>query len=111
MGTEQPTAHEASLFMGTTLTVSMIGIFTGIFFLFINIDFTIRTTTAILVGVVGIISFVRHSVCHRSPQVRMGWRQVPGRVCCRSFIFDGTSFPVSGFLCPDRLTACPEQNP
>jgi hypothetical protein len=27
------------------------------------------------VGVVGIISFVRHSVYFRSDQVRMGWRQ------------------------------------
>jgi hypothetical protein len=75
MGTEQPTAHEASLLMGATMTVSMIGIFIGIFFLFINIDITIRITAAILVGAVGIISFVRHSVYYQSDQVRMGWRQ------------------------------------
>ncbi|MDO9550347.1 MAG: hypothetical protein Q7J03_05180 [Methanoregula sp.] len=69
------TAHEASLLMGATMAVSMIGIFIGIFFLFINIDLSIRIAAAVLVGVVGIISFVRHSVYYKSDQIRMGWRQ------------------------------------
>ncbi|MFA5222656.1 MAG: DUF6790 family protein [Methanoregula sp.] len=71
----QPTAHEASLLMGATMALSMIGIFTGIFFLFVNIDTGIRIATAVIVGVVGIISFVRHSVYSTSDQVRMGWHQ------------------------------------
>ena len=75
MGTAQPTAHEASLLMGATMAITTIGIFTGIFFLFISIDIAVRIVTAILVGAVGIISFVRHSVYYRSDQVRMGWRQ------------------------------------
>jgi hypothetical protein len=75
MGESQPTAHEASLLMGATMAVSMIGIFIGIFFLFINIDIAIRAAAAILVGLVGIISFIRHSVYYKSDQVRMGWRQ------------------------------------
>ena len=70
-----PTAHEASLLMGATKAISMIGIFIGIFFFFINIDITIRITAAILVGVVGIISFFRHSVYYKSDQIRMGWHQ------------------------------------
>ncbi len=75
MGVTQPTAHEASLLMGATLAISMIGIFTGIFFLFINIEIAIRIAAAVLVGVVGIISFVRHSIYYESDQIRMGWRQ------------------------------------
>ena len=75
MGATQPTAHEASILMGATLTVSMIGIFIGIFFLFVNIELAIRIVTAVLSGFVGIISFVRHSVYYESDQIRMGWRQ------------------------------------
>jgi hypothetical protein len=75
MGLILPTAHEASLLMGATMAKSTIGIFTGIFFLFISIDIAVRIAAAILVGVVGIISFVRHSVYYESDQIRMGWRQ------------------------------------
>jgi hypothetical protein len=71
----EPTAKAASLLMGATMVVSMIGIFMGIFFLFINIETTIRIAAAVLVGVVGIISFFRHSVYYESDQIRMGWRQ------------------------------------
>jgi len=70
-----PTAHEASLLMGATMAVSMIGIFLGIFFLFISMDIAVRVAAAILVGVVGFISFLRHSVYYPSDQIRMGWRQ------------------------------------
>ena len=75
METAQPTAREASLLMKATILTSMIGIFIAIFLLFINIDIAIRIATVILVGVVGIISFIRHSVYFESDQVRMGWRQ------------------------------------
>jgi hypothetical protein len=75
MGAAQPTAHEASLLMGATMAISMIGIFLGIFFLFLNTDLTVRITAATLVGVVGVLSFLRHSVYYESDQVRMGWRQ------------------------------------
>jgi len=53
----------------------MIGIFIGIFYLFVNIDIAVRTASAILVGVVGIISFFRHSIYYKSDQLRIGWRQ------------------------------------
>jgi hypothetical protein len=75
VGSSAPTAHEASLLMGATMALSMIGIFIGIFFLFINIDIAIRIAAAVLAGVVGIVSFVRHSVYYESDQIRMGWRQ------------------------------------
>jgi hypothetical protein len=75
MGTAQPTAHEASILMGATMAISMIGIFIGIFFLFTNTDIAVRIAAALLVGVVGVISFLRHSVYYESDQVRMGWRQ------------------------------------
>ena len=70
-----PTAHEASLLMGATMAASMIGIFLGIFFLFMSIDTAVRLAAATLVGIVGILSFIRHSVYYASDQVRMGWRQ------------------------------------
>ena len=75
MGAAQPTEHEASLLMGATMAASMIGIFLGIFFLFINTDLTVRIAAATLVGVVGVLSFLRHSVYYASDQIRMGWRQ------------------------------------
>ena len=75
MGTAQPTAHEASLLMGATMAISMIGMFLGIFFIFTNVDLTVRIAAATLVGVVGILSFLRHAVYYESDQVRMGWRQ------------------------------------
>jgi len=75
MASGTPTAHEASLLMGATMAASMIGIFVGIFFLFLNIDIAVRIAAAILVGVVGIISYVRHSIYYKSDQIRMGWRQ------------------------------------
>jgi hypothetical protein len=75
MGTAPPTAHEASFLMGATMAVTMIGTFIGIFFLFLNPDLSVRIATTILVGFVGIISFLRHSVYYESDQIRMGWRQ------------------------------------
>jgi hypothetical protein len=75
MRATQPTAQEASLLMGATMAASMIGIFLGIFFLFISIDTAVRLTATTLVGIVGILSFLRHSVYYASDQVRMGWHQ------------------------------------
>jgi hypothetical protein len=69
------TAHEASLLMGATMAVSIIGVFLGIFFLFISIDSAVRVAAALLVGVVGVISFLRHAVYYQSDQARMGWSQ------------------------------------
>jgi hypothetical protein len=71
----QPAAREASLLMGATMVVSTIGIFLGIFFLFINTDLAVGIAATLLVGAVGFISFIRHSVYYQSDQVRMGWHQ------------------------------------
>ena len=73
--TEKITAHEASMLYATAVAVSAIGIFAGIFFLFVNIDTAVRVVAAVLVGVVGFLSFLRHSVFYKSDQIRMGWRQ------------------------------------
>ena len=75
MATDTHTAREATLLFGATMVVSMVGVFLGIFYLFVNIDLSIRITTALLVGVVGIASFFRHSVFYLSDQARMGWKQ------------------------------------
>ena len=53
----------------------MAGIFLGIFFVFVDSALSVRIAAATLVGAVGIISFVRHSVYYRSDQARMGWQQ------------------------------------
>ena len=75
MAADTHTAREATLLFGATMVVSVIGVFLGIFYLFVNINLSIRITTALLVGVVGIASFFRHSVFYLSDQVRMGWKQ------------------------------------
>lgn len=74
--TPQPAAgRTASQLMAATMVTSMIGIFFGIYLLFVNPGLAFRVFAAILVGVVGTISFLRHSVYYRSDQARMGWTQ------------------------------------
>jgi hypothetical protein len=65
----------ASVLFAATIVVSMIGIFVSIYFLFINPDLAYRVAAATLVGIVGLLSFLRHSVFYRSDQARMGWTQ------------------------------------
>ncbi len=69
------TAGPASLLFIISLIISMIGIFAGIFFLFVNPGTAIVVVTLLLVSGVGILSFLRHSVYYRSDQARMGWSQ------------------------------------
>ena len=75
MAAEKITAHEAAVLYAAALTASAIGIFTGIFFLFINTETAVRIAAGVLVGIVGFLSFLRHSVFYKSDQIRMGWRQ------------------------------------
>jgi hypothetical protein len=65
----------ASFLFGATLVATLAGIFLTIYYLFADPDFAYRIAAAILVGVVGFVSFLRHSVFYRSDQARMGWRQ------------------------------------
>ena len=65
----------ASRLFTATILASAAGIFFGIYFLFINPETAIRVATALMVGVVGALSFLRHSVFYRSDQARMGWTQ------------------------------------
>ena len=60
-----------------TILASAAGIFFGIYFLFIDPETAIRIATALMVGVVGLLSFLRHSVFYQSDQSRLGW--VPGK--------------------------------
>ena len=72
----QPAAGKtASHLMAATMVASMIGIFSGIYLLFVNAGLAFRVLAVILVGVVGTLSFLRHSVYYRSDQARMGWTQ------------------------------------
>ena len=62
----------ASILMWLTYLVGGIGAFIG--FYTINLDPPSLTIPALLsVGVTGILSFVRHSLYHRSDAVRGGW--------------------------------------
>ena len=69
------TGKTASQLMAATMVVSMVGIFTGIYLLFVNAGLAFRVLAVFLVGVVGTLSFLRHSVYYRSDQARMGWTQ------------------------------------
>jgi len=67
-------AIAAVLFAATIVTI-IIGIFLTIYYLFTDPGFAYRVAAALLVGVVGLLSFFRHSVFYRSDQARMGWTQ------------------------------------
>ncbi len=65
----------ASFLFAATLVVTLVGIFAAIYYLFVDAGLAYRIAAGVLVGVVGIMSFVRHSVFYQSDQARMGWRQ------------------------------------
>ena len=65
----------ASALFAATLAATIVGIFLSAYFFFVDPGFAYRVAALVLVGVVGIMSFVRHSVFYRSDQARMGWSQ------------------------------------
>ena len=65
----------ASVLFAATIVTTIIGIFVTIYLLLSDPDLAYRVAAAVLVGVVGILSFLRHSVFYRSDQARMGWTQ------------------------------------
>ncbi|MGD0817404.1 MAG: DUF6790 family protein [Methanomassiliicoccales archaeon] len=65
----------AALLSRSTIVISTIGLFLAIYFYIDNAKNGVYAATFTLVGLVGIVSFLRHSVFYRSDQVRMGWHQ------------------------------------
>lgn len=65
----------ASRLFAATILATMAGVFLGIFFLFVDTDLAARIAVVLLVGVVGVLSWLRHTVYYRSDQARMGWKQ------------------------------------
>jgi hypothetical protein len=65
----------AALLSRTTIAISAIGLFLAIYFFTDSSKNGIYVATFTLVGMVGIVSFLRHSIFYRSDQVRMGWHQ------------------------------------
>jgi hypothetical protein len=65
----------ATVLFAATIVATVVGIFVTIYFLFINPDLAYRVAAATLVGIVGLLSFLRHSVFYQSDQARMGWIQ------------------------------------
>lgn len=72
---KQDTPEIASLLFKCTIIITMFGVFFSIFFFFTDQELSYRIAAAVLVGVIGIISFLRHSVFYRSDQARMQWHQ------------------------------------
>lgn len=62
----------ARLFLATMFATAA-GIFLGIFLLFVNPAEAVLLALVVLVGVVGVLSFFRHTVYYRSDQACMGW--------------------------------------
>ncbi|HTY14901.1 MAG TPA: DUF6790 family protein [Methanoregulaceae archaeon] len=75
MATGKEDPKIASFLFSASLVVTLAGIFIAIYYLFVDAGLAYRIAAGVLVGVVGIISFVRHSVFYRSDQARMGWQQ------------------------------------
>lgn len=70
--TTQVSTRPASILMWLTYLIGGIGAFIG--FYTINLDPPSLTIPALLsVGITGVLSFVRHSIYHRSDAVRGGW--------------------------------------
>jgi hypothetical protein len=65
----------AAMLSKSTIAISAIGLFLAIYFYIDDAKNGIYVATLTLVGLVGIVSFLRHSVFFRSDQVRMGWHQ------------------------------------
>ena len=62
----------ASVLFAATIVTTVAGIFVTIYFLFSDPDFAYRVAAALLVGIVGLLSFLRHSVFYRSDQAPDG---------------------------------------
>jgi uncharacterized membrane protein YfcA len=75
MAQQPETGKTASQLMAATMIATIIGIVIGIYLLLKNPPLAFRVLACILVGVVGTLSFLRHSVYYRSDQARMGWTQ------------------------------------
>ena len=70
--TTQVSTRPASILMWLTYLIGGIGAFIG--FYTVNLDPPSLTIPALLsVGITGVLSFVRHSIYHRSDAVRGGW--------------------------------------
>jgi hypothetical protein len=65
----------ANLLFILTLAASMLGIFLGLFYFFLDPVTGLRIAVVLMVGLVGVFSFLRHTVFYRSDQARTGWAQ------------------------------------
>jgi small-conductance mechanosensitive channel len=65
----------AKLLSNLTIVLTTVGLFVAMYFVFDNVKNAVYVVTLTLVGLVGIVSFLRHSVFYRSDQARMGWHQ------------------------------------
>jgi uncharacterized membrane protein YfcA len=65
----------ANLLFIFTLIISILGIFLGLFYFFTDPATGLRVAVILIVGLVGVLSFLRHNVFFRSDQARTGWFQ------------------------------------
>jgi F0F1-type ATP synthase assembly protein I len=71
--TSSPGPEQAARLFAASIAATAVGIFLGIFLLFIDPVRAVLVALVVLVGIVGILSFFRHTVFFRSDQARMGW--------------------------------------
>jgi hypothetical protein len=73
--THETSPAAANLLFILTLVVSILGIFLGLFFFFVDPGTGLRIAMILMVGLVGVFSYLRHTIFYRSDQARIGWTQ------------------------------------
>ncbi|MFA7287508.1 MAG: DUF6790 family protein [Melioribacteraceae bacterium] len=63
----------SKLINSISITVGTLGIFFGFFFLSNDPFLSLRIITITTVGIVGVLSFIRHFVFHKEDAKRLGW--------------------------------------
>ena len=65
----------AAMLTRANIFITTIGLFVALYFAFDDLLMATYVVTFVMVGVVGILGFLRHSVFYKSDQARMGWHQ------------------------------------
>ncbi|HUT26785.1 MAG TPA: DUF6790 family protein [Methanomassiliicoccales archaeon] len=75
MSSSESSPKTAGVLFNLTIIISALGVFAAIYFWFDDVKEAVYIASFTLVGLIGIVSFLRHSIFYRSDQARMGWHQ------------------------------------
>ncbi len=75
MSSSESSPRAARVLFNSTMIISALGVFAAIYFWFDDVKEATYIASFTLVGLIGIVSFLRHSIFYRSDQARMGWYQ------------------------------------